>query len=66
MGYLCGENSRGVEKGFMKVLLISHPNAYHQKPDFPPIGIAYLGAVIKKRGDDAQLIDGGRTSLKVL
>ena len=43
----------------MKVLLISHPNAYRQKPDFPPIGIAYLGAIVKNRGHEVLLIDGG-------
>jgi len=43
----------------MKVLLIGHPNAYRQKPDFPPIGIAYLGAMVKNRGHEVLLIDGG-------
>lgn len=31
---------------------------YRQKPDFPPIGIAYLGAVVKDHGHDVFLIDG--------
>lgn len=43
----------------MKVLLISHPNAHRQKPDFPPIGIAYLGAMVKNHGHEVLLVDGG-------
>jgi anaerobic magnesium-protoporphyrin IX monomethyl ester cyclase len=47
----------------MKVLLISHPNKNRQKPDFPPIGIAYLGAMAKKHGHEVLLIDGCINSL---
>jgi anaerobic magnesium-protoporphyrin IX monomethyl ester cyclase len=43
----------------MKVLLISHPRKNFQKPDFPPIGIAYLGAVSRRAGHETRLIDGG-------
>ena len=43
----------------MKILLISHPNKHKQKPDFPPIGIAYLGAIAKTHGHEVLLIDGG-------
>lgn len=46
----------------MKVLLISHPNRYRQKPDFPPIGTAYLGAVAYENGYETLLIDGGLTN----
>jgi radical SAM superfamily enzyme YgiQ (UPF0313 family) len=45
----------------VKVLLISHPDPHRQKPDFPPIGIAYLGAVIRDRGHEVRLVDGGLT-----
>ena len=48
----------------MKVLLIGHPNEHRQKPDFPPIGIAYLGAVVSKCGHEVSLIDGGLTSFE--
>ena len=43
----------------MKVMLVSHPNEHRQKPDFPPIGIAYLGATVKAKGHEVLLIDGG-------
>lgn len=42
----------------MKVLLISHPPQRLQKPDFPPIGIAYVGAAAHAAGHEIQLIDG--------
>ncbi len=45
----------------MKVVLISHPDKIHQKADFPPIGIAYLGAAAKSIGFEPLLIDGGMT-----
>lgn len=48
----------------MKVLFISHPNEHRQKPDFPPLGIAYLGAVVRNRGNEVLLIDGGLTGLE--
>lgn len=48
----------------MKILLISHPNEHRQKPDFPPIGIAYLGAVVRNRGHEVLLIDGGLVAIK--
>jgi len=47
----------------MKVLLISHPDKYRQKPDFPPIGVAYLGAVSVGGGHETLLIDGGLTGI---
>jgi len=43
----------------MKILLISNPTSRRQRPDFPPPGIAYLGAIAKKGGHEALLIDGG-------
>jgi radical SAM superfamily enzyme YgiQ (UPF0313 family) len=39
--------------------LISNPTSRHQKPDFPPPGIAYLGAVAHQAGHKVLLIDGG-------
>lgn len=47
----------------MKVALISHPDKIHQKPDFPPIGIAYLGAIAHKNGFETLLIDGGQMAV---
>jgi anaerobic magnesium-protoporphyrin IX monomethyl ester cyclase len=47
----------------MKVLLISHPSEHRQKPDFPPIGIAYLGAMVKNQGHEVLLIDGGASPI---
>ena len=47
----------------MRIALISHPDKIHQKPDFPPIGIAYLGAVARAQGYETLLIDGGQTVL---
>jgi len=48
----------------MKVLFISHPAKHRQTPDFPPIGIAYLGAVALKQGHEVCLIDGGLAGIK--
>jgi len=47
----------------MKVLLISQPNTYTQKPDFPPIGIAYLGAIATGEGHETMLIDSGLSNI---
>jgi anaerobic magnesium-protoporphyrin IX monomethyl ester cyclase len=47
----------------MKVIFISHPNKYYQKPDFPPIGTAYLGAAVRACGHEVLLIDGGLTDI---
>lgn len=41
----------------MKVLLISNPPSRLQKPDFPPVGIASLGAISNLAGFDTLLID---------
>lgn len=43
----------------MKVLLISNPPSRLQKPDFPPVGIASLGAISHLAGHDTLLIDSG-------
>ena len=43
----------------MRIVLISHPPGLNQKPDFPPVGISYLGAVAYKSGHDVLLIDSG-------
>jgi hypothetical protein len=42
----------------LKVLLISHPNEHRQKPDFPPLGIAYLGVAARSKGHEVLLVDG--------
>ncbi len=47
----------------MNIVLISNPTSRHQKPDFPPPGIAYLGAVAHLKGHEVQLIDGGLRSM---
>ena len=47
----------------MKVLLISQPNTYSQRPDFPPIGIAYLGACSSAEGHETMLIDSGLSNI---
>lgn len=50
----------------MKILLISNPTTRRQRPDFPPPGIAYLGAIAKNEGHEVMLIDGGlQTILKI-
>jgi len=41
----------------LKVLLISNPPSRLQKPDFPPVGIASLGAISHLSGHDTLLID---------
>ena len=43
----------------LRVVLISHPKEKLDKPDFPPPGIAYIGAVAKRDGHSVRLIDGG-------
>ena len=43
----------------MRIALVSHPTARRHRPDFPPPGIAYLGAVAHQRGHEILLIDGG-------
>jgi anaerobic magnesium-protoporphyrin IX monomethyl ester cyclase len=43
----------------LKVLLISNPPSHLQKPDFPPVGIACLGAISHLAGHDTLLIDSG-------
>ncbi len=40
-------------------MLIGNPTSRRQKPDFPPPGIAYLGAVAHKGGHEVLLKDGG-------
>jgi len=43
----------------MKIVLISSPTSLNQRPDFPPAGISYLGAVASDHGHEVLLIDGG-------
>lgn len=47
----------------MKVLLISQPNTHKIKPYFPPVGIAYLGAVSFNDGHETLLIDAGLSNI---
>lgn len=47
----------------MKIVLISNPPSRHQRPDFPPPGIAYLGAIAHQSGHEVLLIDAGLVSL---
>jgi radical SAM superfamily enzyme YgiQ (UPF0313 family) len=47
----------------MKVLLISQPDMHKHKPDFPPIGIAYLGAYSFADGHETMLIDAGLSKI---
>lgn len=47
----------------LKIVLISNPTSLRQKPDFPPTGIAYLGAAAHQAGHEAIMIDGGLRSL---
>jgi len=44
---------------YLRIALVSNPTSRHQKPDFPPPGIAYLGAVAHQAGHEVLLIDGG-------
>lgn len=44
---------------YLKIALISNPTSRRQKPDFPPPGIAYLGATAYQAGHEVHLIDGG-------
>lgn len=48
----------------MKVLFMSHPDEHRQQPDFPPIGIAYLGGALHERGHEVLLIDSGLNSFR--
>ncbi len=50
----------------MRVLFIGHPNEHRQKPDFPPLGIAYLGAAARDKGHDVLLIDGGLSAIEII
>ena len=47
----------------MKIVLISNPVSRRQRPDYPPPGIAYLGAVAHQKGHDVLLLDGGLLSI---
>lgn len=50
----------------MKILLISNPTSRRQRPDFPPLGIAYLGTIAKKEGHEVMLIDGGLRTISYI
>lgn len=47
----------------MKIVLISNPPGRRQKPDYPPPGIAYLGAVAHQQGHEVLLVDGGLSTI---
>lgn len=42
----------------MKIVLISSPRVIPQAPDFPPVGLSYIGAVAKQMGHDVKIIEG--------
>lgn len=42
----------------MKIALLGNPPVITHRPDFPPIGIAYLGAIARSHGHETLLIDG--------
>ncbi|MBU2063739.1 MAG: B12-binding domain-containing radical SAM protein, partial [Candidatus Omnitrophica bacterium] len=46
----------------MDVLLISPPREVPQRPDFPPIGLAYLCSMLKKAGLSAKVLDASAFS----
>lgn len=46
----------------MKIVLISNPASRRQRPDYPPPGIAYLGAIAHQKGHEVLLLDGGLLS----
>jgi len=50
----------------MKVLLISPPRENPQPASFPPIGLGYIGAVLKQAGHEVRIIDAAAYSLKEL
>lgn len=50
----------------MDVLLISPPRVVPQKPDFPPIGLAYLCSALKKAGLSATVLDASAFSWRRL
>ena len=51
--------NRSKSGDYLKIALISNPTSRRQKPDFPPPGIAYLGAVAHQANHKVLLIDGG-------
>jgi len=48
----------------LKIVLISNPTSRQQKPDFPPPGIAYLGAIAHQSGHEVLLSDGGLKNIQ--
>ncbi|PIU57621.1 MAG: B12-binding domain-containing radical SAM protein, partial [Deltaproteobacteria bacterium CG07_land_8_20_14_0_80_38_7] len=50
----------------MKVLLINPPREVPQPPDFPPIGLAYIAAVLKQNGIEVNVLDTSSFSWKRL
>ena len=50
----------------MQVLLITPPREVRQQPDFPPIGLAYISAVLKRDGVETKVVDASAFSWKRL
>jgi anaerobic magnesium-protoporphyrin IX monomethyl ester cyclase len=50
----------------LNILLIAPPRKVPQKTDFPPIGLAYISAYLKKDGIHSAIIDAGPLSWKKL
>ena len=50
----------------MNILLINPPREVPQKADFPPMGLAYIAAVLKKNGIDVKVLDAAAFPWKKL
>jgi radical SAM superfamily enzyme YgiQ (UPF0313 family) len=50
----------------MDVLLINPPREVPQKADFPPVGLAYISALLKKNGISSSVVDAVACSRKEL
>lgn len=48
----------------MEVLRIIPPREVPQRADFPPIGVAYISATLKREGIDAKVVDASAFSWK--
>ena len=50
----------------MRVLLINPPREIPQLADFPPMGLAYIGAALKEHGFEVKVLDGAALSWRAL
>jgi radical SAM superfamily enzyme YgiQ (UPF0313 family) len=50
----------------MDLLLINPPREIPQKPDFPPIGLAYIASYLRQNGFDARVLDASSFSWRKL